>query len=1271
MADKKIIDLTSIVTQSTNDLYEVSANGTGSFKETRAQVAAYVTTNPTITGGTIDGTTIGQSTPAVGTFTDLNAMSSILFPNNNKNEIYVSSTPATGIPDGSIYNPYPTVAAALAGTTSTVGSPVTIKISGTITETSNIIWKPYYAVVGTGPFASQWLIPAPFTFTLDPTWDVAGFAFSQIENMTLQSDNDLVFDTSAFVNGGTKLFFNQNVFFNSNIDVTGDNLTIFGMVNTSNIQFSFTLNITNIIQAYIVSSVFNGTLFVQSTSSGHDTNVFTQGNLFLPGSTISVEASGTDNANLFLNSNNIQAGSLSADGTNAIIFSDISSYSPASLTGGAQQIVTPVPIALGGTGLTTSPAHGNILIGMTSGAYDISTFTGANGITVAYSELFHTTVVDGTALQNNLPFEYFTGLHVSYASATTINMAEGAAKDSTNAFNIYSGSNVLDITTTGPDGIDTGTVAANSQYYIFNIGDSTGVNPGRVIASLNPASPTLSAPYDIFRGIGSFATNGSSQVIQASVLDLINKAPLNDPTITGTLTVDTIVGRTMDLRINPSASGQTIYLGHDQAVSSVIVGAGSTTSELRVANTLGDNFVVDPTGNTTVLKKLIANNNTPTLVFLDGLNGVNAVGNGNYLNPYLTVAFALSQITDAAITKPYVLIMSGTINEAQNVLLKPNISLLGQGRLSTLWNIPNPFTLSLDASFGTADCLFEMHDFALLNSAGAIFDYSAFTNSIKSSISNIRFFNSLQIKGETLLEQSISDCLFDIASSLTITDSQSVLNIKRTTISGSYIVETNSTGNSSFINSDDCDFSTATTHTVRLNDADSASVVYNNCPMSSVNNFQVLGADLGQALFIKAINNSAMNVMNWQDDSPAGTRINFQRDADSVPSTINLISGNADAQISLTNVSSGIDTYFGFADSSPTSSLNNFRYTATFRSDGDNFVHGSNCNPGSGFLNDVGGAGANANGFSGTLLRGQPGDTIAASADGQWIYSQLEAVMKVPKFAVEGTLFKKTAFTTLNTSVTITAAQLLNGNISGTPTSDIVYTLPTAASLFSALGNLVYVGKTFTTKFTNTTATNGVKITLASSDTDLPVTGIYTTIAKDVCAEVQFTLTQISPPVFRLVGGFVQVDLSNVPLLNANNVFTGANEFDGLCLFTENTYFTNDVTFVSVESTYNTTTTITSVDLANKTIVSTPGAGGISLTLPTATDFNTDLASPPPNTAVEGISITNLSAANSITLIANTGFSLAGVPSPIILPLTTRFFKARKSTTGPTFILYG
>jgi len=45
MADKKIIDLTALSTQATTDLYETSANGTGSFKETRAQILSYTAAN--------------------------------------------------------------------------------------------------------------------------------------------------------------------------------------------------------------------------------------------------------------------------------------------------------------------------------------------------------------------------------------------------------------------------------------------------------------------------------------------------------------------------------------------------------------------------------------------------------------------------------------------------------------------------------------------------------------------------------------------------------------------------------------------------------------------------------------------------------------------------------------------------------------------------------------------------------------------------------------------------------------------------------------------------------------------------------------------------------------------------------------------------------------------------------------------------------------------------------------------------------------------------
>lgn len=45
MADKKIIDLPPIITQATTDLYETSANGLGSYKETRLQMTNYFSAN--------------------------------------------------------------------------------------------------------------------------------------------------------------------------------------------------------------------------------------------------------------------------------------------------------------------------------------------------------------------------------------------------------------------------------------------------------------------------------------------------------------------------------------------------------------------------------------------------------------------------------------------------------------------------------------------------------------------------------------------------------------------------------------------------------------------------------------------------------------------------------------------------------------------------------------------------------------------------------------------------------------------------------------------------------------------------------------------------------------------------------------------------------------------------------------------------------------------------------------------------------------------------
>lgn len=66
MADKRIIDLTALITQATTDLYETSASGASSFKETRAQMLAYTAAHIAGSPYVIGDTFYANSTSTIG-----------------------------------------------------------------------------------------------------------------------------------------------------------------------------------------------------------------------------------------------------------------------------------------------------------------------------------------------------------------------------------------------------------------------------------------------------------------------------------------------------------------------------------------------------------------------------------------------------------------------------------------------------------------------------------------------------------------------------------------------------------------------------------------------------------------------------------------------------------------------------------------------------------------------------------------------------------------------------------------------------------------------------------------------------------------------------------------------------------------------------------------------------------------------------------------------------------------------------------------------------
>lgn len=136
----------------------------------------------------------------------------------------------------------------------------------------------------------------------------------------------------------------------------------------------------------------------------------------------------------------------------------------------------------------------------------------------------------------SLPHLYISGLNISAASTTIIAIAPGQARDSNDNIDMPVGFPNLQGTTlpvtqfqgymppilvssvvNGVNGLDTGTIAASTQYAIYLIGDSRGYNPVAGILSLtsNPG-PIMPLGYDSFRLIGFWQTDGSSHFVYAT-----------------------------------------------------------------------------------------------------------------------------------------------------------------------------------------------------------------------------------------------------------------------------------------------------------------------------------------------------------------------------------------------------------------------------------------------------------------------------------------------------------------------------------------------------------------------------------------------------------------------------------------------------------------------------------------------------------------------------------------------------------------------------------
>jgi len=136
------------------------------------------------------------------------------------------------------------------------------------------------------------------------------------------------------------------------------------------------------------------------------------------------------------------------------------------------------------------------------------------------------------SLQPNYPVEnaglqYINGLQLAYVGTTSFSVATGQTRDSTNINDIkVTAALTVSISASGVNGLDTGTIAASTLYYVFAIGNSCANDPtvatnasgggvfqaGQALISLSRTAPVLPTGFDMFKRIGAIRVNGSTHV---------------------------------------------------------------------------------------------------------------------------------------------------------------------------------------------------------------------------------------------------------------------------------------------------------------------------------------------------------------------------------------------------------------------------------------------------------------------------------------------------------------------------------------------------------------------------------------------------------------------------------------------------------------------------------------------------------------------------------------------------------------------------------------
>lgn len=117
----------------------------------------------------------------------------------------------------------------------------------------------------------------------------------------------------------------------------------------------------------------------------------------------------------------------------------------------------------------------------------------------------------------NVPFKYINGLELSNDATNPdeiVNIAVGQCRDSTDVYQLVSDAVIsVDNTVSGLNGLDTGTVAANTLYAVYLVADPVTQQETGAILSTSLTAPLMPFGYSAFRLIGYIRTDATSDFL--------------------------------------------------------------------------------------------------------------------------------------------------------------------------------------------------------------------------------------------------------------------------------------------------------------------------------------------------------------------------------------------------------------------------------------------------------------------------------------------------------------------------------------------------------------------------------------------------------------------------------------------------------------------------------------------------------------------------------------------------------------------------------------